>query len=45
MNININSECDLHYKVVDFIRKFIKEPIIIAGLGENQFNSKSHFKL
>ena len=39
MIININNEKDLHYKVVDYIRHFIKEAIIIPGLGEHQINS------
>ena len=38
MIININNEKDLHYKVVDYIRHFIKEAIIIPGLGEHQIN-------
>ena len=37
--LNINSEKDLHYKVVDYLKNFIKEPIIIPGLGEHQINS------
>ena len=39
MIININDEKTLHYKVVDYIRKYIKEPILIPGLGEHQINS------
>ena len=39
MIININNEKELHYKVVDFIKKYIKEAIIIPGLGELQSNS------
>ena len=39
MIVNINTEKDLHYKVVDDIRKYIKEPIIIPGLGEHHINS------
>ena len=38
MIININNEKDLHYKVIHFIRHFIKEAIIIPGLGEHQIN-------
>ena len=30
------NEKDLHYKVVDYIRKNNEDAIIIAGLGENQ---------
>ena len=39
MIINIANERDLHYKVVDYIRKYIKEAIIIPGLGEHQYTS------
>ena len=39
MTINIANERDLHYKVVDYIRKYIKEARIIPGLGEHQSNS------
>ena len=39
MIININDEKTLHYKVIDYIKKYIKEPIIIPGLGEHQSNS------
>ena len=39
MIININNERDLHYKVVDYIKKYIKEAIIVPGLGELQYNS------
>ena len=39
MTININNEKELHYKVIDIIKKYIKEPIIIPGLGEHQSNS------
>ena len=34
--IMICSETDLHYKVVDLIRKYYPDSILIAGLGENQ---------
>ena len=34
--ISLMNETDLHYKVIDFIRKFFKEAIIIPGLGELQ---------
>jgi hypothetical protein len=34
--ISILNETDLHYKVVHFIRNYLKEPIIIPGLGEYQ---------
>ena len=39
MIINTNTEKDLHYKVVDYIKKYIKEAIIVPGLGEHQINS------
>ena len=39
MIININNEKELHYKVVDYTKKYIKEAIIIPGLGEHQHNS------
>ena len=39
MIINIANERDLHYKVIDYIRKYIKEAIIVPGLGEHQINS------
>ena len=36
----IGNETDLHYEVVDLIRKFknsfIPDSILVAGLGENQ---------
>ena len=34
------NESDLHYKVVEFIRKRYPEALIIAGLGENQTTSQ-----
>lgn len=30
------NETDLHCKVVQYIRRFYPEAIIVAGLGENQ---------
>ena len=46
--ININTEKELHYKVIEYIRKYIKEAIIIPGLGEHQYTSSlrtdSYFK-
>ena len=39
MIININDEKTLHYKVVDYIKKYIKEALIVPGLGEHQINS------
>ena len=35
----INDETDLHKKVVQFIRKYAPDAVIIPGLGEYQFNS------
>ena len=32
----IENETDLHYKVVDLIRKYYPDSILVAGLGENQ---------
>ena len=32
----IGNETDLHFKIVDFIRKFYPDSILVAGLGENQ---------
>lgn len=32
----IENETDLHYKVVQYIRRFHPESIIVAGLGELQ---------
>ena len=37
--LSIINEKELHYKVVDYMKNFIKEPIIIPGLGEHQINS------
>ena len=37
--INISNEKDLHYKVVQFIRRFKEDIIIIPGLGEHQTTS------
>ena len=34
--ITIGSETALHYKVVDLIRKYYPDSILVAGLGENQ---------
>jgi len=35
----INNETDLHKKVIQFIRKYKSDAIIIPGLGEYQFNT------
>ena len=34
--IMIGSETDLHYKIVDLIRRYYPDTILVAGLGENQ---------
>ena len=34
--IMIGNETDLYYKVVDLIRKYYPDTILVAGLGENQ---------
>jgi len=34
--MSLMNETDLHYKVVDFIRKFFVEAILVPGLGELQ---------
>ena len=34
--IMIGNETDLHYKVVDLIRKYYLDSILVASLGENQ---------
>ena len=34
--IMIGNETDLHYKVLDLIRRYYPDSILVAGLGENQ---------
>ena len=34
--IMISNETDLHYKVVDLMRRYYPDTILVAGLGENQ---------
>ena len=34
--IMIGNETDLHYKVVDLIKRYYPDSILVAGLGENQ---------
>ena len=34
--IMIGNETDLHYKVVNLIRRYYPDPILVAGLGENK---------
>ena len=36
LQLQLMNEADLHYKVVDFIRTFHSEALLVAGLGENQ---------
>ena len=36
LQLQLTNEADLHYKVVDFIRTFHPEALLVAGLGENQ---------
>ena len=36
LQLQLMNEADLHYKVVDFIRTFHPEALLVAGLGENQ---------
>ena len=38
--ILIQNETDLHYKVVQYIRKYFDNPIIVPGLGELQINTR-----
>ena len=44
----LTNEKELHYKVVDFIKRFKPEAILVPGLGENQKTSQiradSYFK-
>ena len=36
LQLQLMNEADLHHKVVDFIRTFHPEALLVAGLGENQ---------
>ena len=36
LQLQLINEADLHHKVVDFVRTFHPEALLIAGLGENQ---------
>ena len=38
--VSIKSETDLHYKIIEYIRLYFSNIIIVPGLGEHQFNSK-----
>lgn len=46
--INISNERELHYKVVEFIRRFKSDIVLIPGLGEHQttcsLRSDAYFK-
>ena len=46
--VHLSNETELHYKVVDFIKRFKQDIILIPGLGENQkttqTRSDSYFK-
>ena len=46
--IQLSNEKELHYKVVQFIRRFREDAVLIPGLGEHQINSgiraDSYFK-
>ena len=35
----ISNEKELHYKVIQFIKRFRKDVILVPGLGEHQVNS------
>ena len=37
--LKIENENDLHYKVVEYIKRFYQKAILIPGLGENQDSS------
>ena len=37
--INITNEKELHYKIIEFIKRFRKDIILIPGLGEHQISS------
>jgi len=38
--IEISNEKELHYKVVEFIKRFLENAILIPGLGEHQVTSQ-----
>ena len=38
--VSIKSETDLHYKIIEYIRLYFSNIIIVPGLGEHQFNTK-----
>ena len=44
LTFNIQSEYDLHKKVVNFIRNYYPKALLIASLGENQINSDMRLK-
>ena len=41
----IYNETDSHYKVIDFIRKYQPNAIIVPGLGENQKTAVMRYDL
>ena len=41
--LKIENETDLHCKVVQYIRRFYPDDIIIAGLGENQHTAAKRY--
>jgi prophage antirepressor-like protein len=40
LQVCLLNEFDLHIKIIDFVRKYHQEAIIVAGLGENQVTEK-----
>jgi hypothetical protein len=38
--IEISNEKELHYKVVEFIKRFLENAILVPGLGEHQVTSQ-----
>jgi len=38
--IEISNEKDLHYKVVEFIKRFLKNAVLVPGLGEHQVSTQ-----
>ena len=38
--IGISNEKDLHYKVVEFIKRFLTNAVLVPGLGEHQVTSQ-----
>ena len=44
LTFNIQTEYDLHKKVVNFIKKYYPKALLIASLGENQITSNMRWK-